>query len=346
MAVKTVGFFYHSQYLEHDTGSHPESSDRLLHTISLLESEGVLDRLVQIAPHPAAIEQIGRVHTTQYIRRVRELAERGGGMADPDTMVSPGSYLAALVAAGGVIEASQSVWEGRMSHAFALVRPPGHHATPSKAMGFCLFNNVAIAARHLLATTECRRILITDFDVHHGNGTQDAFYSDGNVLYFSTHQMPLYPGTGRTSETGEGSGKGLTVNVPLPPGCGDIEYLRVYKDVFTPLARRFQPDLILVSAGFDAHWADPLASECVTVSGYATLSRLIRDLADELCQGRVVFTLEGGYDLRALSYSVKATLEVLLGDETIDDPIGGPKTSGKRLDIEGVIAEVKRIHGI
>ncbi|MDO8472376.1 MAG: histone deacetylase, partial [Dehalococcoidia bacterium] len=212
---------YHPQYLEHDTGSHPESADRLRKTLSLLETSGLCKRLVMVTPQPATIEEISRVHTTHHIDHVRTIAESGGGMADPDTVVSAGSYQAALLAAGGVLGAAQAVWEGRLSHAFALVRPPGHHATPSQAMGFCLFNNVAIAARHLLAKTQCRRILIADFDVHHGNGTQDAFFSDGRVLYFSTHQMPLYPGSGFLNDAGEGRGKGLVANVPLPPGCGD-----------------------------------------------------------------------------------------------------------------------------
>lgn len=346
MAHKTVGLIYHTLCLEHDTGSHPESADRMRQTVSLLESSGVQDRLVMVTPQPATIEQITRVHKARQVGHVRALAERGGGMADPDTVVSPGSYMAAMLAAGGVLGAAQEVWEGRLRHAFALVRPPGHHATPSQAMGFCLFNNVAITARHLLATTQCRRILIADFDVHHGNGTQDAFYSDGSVLYFSTHQMPLYPGSGRISETGEGPGRGLTANVPLPPGCGDEEYLRVYRDVLTPLARKFRPDIILVSAGYDSHWADPIASERMTVSGYAKLTRLLKDLADGLCQGRIVFALEGGYNLLALSYSVKATLQVMLGEDAIDDPVGEPKTYGRRPDIEGVIVETKRIHGI
>ncbi|MBI2957365.1 MAG: histone deacetylase, partial [Chloroflexi bacterium] len=341
-----VALVYHPKYLEHDTGSHPESADRLRRTVALIESSGLKRRLTYVDPRPASEDEITRVHAPAHVRRVRDLAAQGGGWIDADTVVSRGSYDAAVLAAGGAISAVGAVIEGQARHALALVRPPGHHATASQAMGFCLFNNIAIAARHLLASKHAERVLIVDFDVHHGNGTQDAFYNDGRVLYFSTHQMPLYPGSGDIDQTGNGSGKGMIANVPLPPGCGDDEYRRVYSEILAPLARRFRPQFVLVSAGYDAHWADPIASERMTVTGYAALARALQALANELCDGRLVFALEGGYHLEALSHSIKATLQVLLGDSQIDDPLGGPNVTGRGADLTGLIAEVRRVHGL
>jgi len=342
----TVGLVYHPKYLEHETGSHPETADRLRRAMSLIEASGLKDRLTVITPRAATHDELARVHTMDHIKGIQALAARGGGRVDSDTVVSPASYDAAVLAAGGVITAAVEVWQARSKHAFALVRPPGHHATPSRAMGFCLFNNVAVAAHYLLANGLCQRVAIADFDVHHGNGTQDAFFADGRVLYFSSHQMPLYPGSGHVREDGSGKGKGLIANAPLPPGCGDDEYLMVYRELFAPLARRFKPDFILVSAGYDAHWSDPIASEQMTVSGYAQLARMLRDLSDELCHGRLVFALEGGYSLKALAASIKATLEVLLGDEKIEDPLGKPRGGGHKVDLSGLTGEVKRVHGI
>ena len=347
MSSAAVGLVYHLKYLEHDTGSHPESADRLKHTMALLESSGLKKRLTPLEARPATHEELSLVHTREHISHIQSLAVGGGGWADSDTVVSPGSYEAALLAAGGAIAAVEAVMRGRVRHAFAMVRPPGHHATPAQAMGFCLFNNIAIAARHLLANKLCQRVLIADFDVHHGNGTEETFDSDGHVLYFSSHQSPLYPGSGRVDETGKGPGKGLIVNVPLPPGCGDKEYLRVYGEILDPVARQFRPEFMLISAGYDAHWADPIASERMTVSGYAELTRLLKGLADELCQGRLVFALEGGYHLQALAASIKATLEVLLGSNQTSDPLGDPPDGDHRSkNIDALLARVKRLHGL
>jgi acetoin utilization deacetylase AcuC-like enzyme len=212
-------------------------------------------------------------------------------------------------------------------------------------MGFCLFNNIAIAARKALQSYGLKRILIVDFDVHHGNGTQDAFYSDPQVLYFSTHEYPFYPGTGGVDEIGYREGEGATINVPLPAGCGDTEYLRVFQEILVPAARRYQPQLILVSAGYDPHWTDQIALMQVTVEGFARMAEILKSLAEELCQGRLVFSLEGGYSTTALAASVKATLEVLQGESEIQDPLGKPRMR-EAPSIEPLLQELKRIHAL
>jgi acetoin utilization deacetylase AcuC-like enzyme len=258
--------------------------------------------------------------------------------------MSPKSYEAALYAAGGVLVAVEAVMKGEVDNAFALVRPPGHHAIHDRAMGFCIFNNVAIAAKFALSKFNLSRVLIADFDVHHGNGTEDAFYADPEVLYFSTHQYPFYPGTGWMDETGTGEGEGTTVNFPMAAGWGDEEYLRAFNEVLVPVARRFQPQLILVSAGFDAHWADQLANMKVTITGFAQMAMILKELAAELCQGRLVFTLEGGYNLRVVAFSIKAIFDVLLGNSEIDDPLGKASMARKPGGFDEHIEGIKRIH--
>jgi acetoin utilization deacetylase AcuC-like enzyme len=338
-----VGYVYHPIYLEHDTGEHVESARRLEAIISYLEKTGLKSRLTLIEPRIASVEELALVHQRQYIKEIEEKAASGGGWLDSDTVMSADSYEVARYAAGGVIRAVEVVMGGEVSSAFALVRPPGHHATSSQAMGFCLFNNIAIAARHALAEYKLERILIIDFDVHHGNGTQEAFYDNPRVMYISTHEYPFYPGTGDINETGTGAAQGTTINIPLPAGCGDGEYLAVFEQVIVPAARRFKPQFILVSTGYDGHWADPLAMMQVSVSGFARMAGIIKGLADELCGGRLALTLEGGYHLEALAASVKATFDVLLGNAT-DDPLGAPPHRFELPNINSLVAEVKQIH--
>ena len=340
----SVGLVYDPVYLEHDTGPHCEVADRLEATVGHLEQSSVMSQLTRIEPRAATVEELSTVHAPGYIGHVESFALRGGGALDPDTVVSPGSYKAALFAAGGLLEAVDSVMAGEVRHAFALVRPPGHHAIRWEAMGFCLFNNVAVAANHARDSRGLERVLIADFDVHHGNGTQDAFYGDRGVLYFSSHQYPFYPGSGRVEEAGEGEGQGFTVNVPLPAYCGDEEYLKVYDGILDAVARRFEPQLILVSAGYDPHWSDSISMMQVSTSGFAGIARSIKGLADELCDGRLVFTLEGGYNLNALAASIRATFDVLLGKEDIVDPIGPPQGIRAAPDIEPIMDAVKAVH--
>jgi acetoin utilization deacetylase AcuC-like enzyme len=337
-----TAYVYDPIYLEHDLPSHPENADRLRRVLEVLEKEGVLGRLALLEPRPVTDEELGRVHTAEHVAQVRRKAQSGGGYLDPDTYVVPRSFDAALMAAGGLVCAVEAVLAGRIANGFALVRPPGHHATPTRSMGFCLFNNVAVAARAALAGGETERVLIVDFDVHHGNGTQDVFAGDPAVFYISTHQYPYYPGTGHWSETGTGAGEGTVLDVPLPPGVGDAGYAQVFAELVWPLAERFRPGLILVSAGYDAHWNDPLAQMNLSLSGYAWLERELANMAGQLCEGRIVFTLEGGYQLDVLACGVLNAFYAMLGENTIADPFG-PSPYTER-PVGDLIARLKDLH--
>ena len=341
-----VGFVSDPIYLKHDTGEHVENAKRLEAIISHLEQTKLKQQLTPIKPRAASVKELSSVHHEQYISHVQDVAQRGGGWLDADTVMSPGSYKAALYAAGGAIRATEAVMNGEVSSAFALVRPPGHHATPRRAMGFCLFNNVAVAAKYALAQYNLERIAIIDFDVHHGNGTQEVFYDSPQVMYVSTHEYPFYPGTGDIGETGSGEGKGTTVNIPLRAGCGDNEYLQVFEQIITPVAGRFKPQLILVSAGYDSHWADGIALMQVTTTGFAQMVGIIKQLADELCSGRLVFSLEGGYNVTALATSIKATFDVLLGNTNIEDSLGQSPQRSEAPSIDPLIKAIKEMHNL
>ncbi len=287
------------------------------------------------------------VHTPAHVVSMRRFIQSGGGHIDADTVVSDGSWEAALRGAGGLVEAVDRVSAGQLDNAFCVVRPPGHHATPSRAMGFCVFNNVAIAAAWLRDQRRAERVAILDYDVHHGNGTQDAFYSRGDVLYVSTHQYPLYPGTGHWREAGVGDGTGSTLNLSLPPGSGDDVYGVARARIIEPAVRRFAPDFILVSLGFDAFWDDPLADLRLSIAGaYTPLIRSARELAAELCDGRLVIGLEGGYDLRALSHGADAVCRLLLGDEPAADPLGPPPRQLSAADVEKLLDAIRELHGL
>lgn len=309
-----TGFVYHPQYLEHDMGAgHPESPDRLRAIMRRLEHTGVLSRLVRINPAPASDEWITQVHAASYVETLKRRTPTSGRVSlDADTSMSAGSLAAAYLAAGGALAAADAIVAGSVEHAFCALRPPGHHAERDRAMGFCLFNNVAIAARYLQRRHAIARVLIVDWDVHHGNGTQHTFNNDPTVLFFSTHQYPYYPGTGRATETGEGQGAGATINVPMDAGEGDDTYREVFQKVLMPAADAFQPDFVIVSAGFDAHKDDPLAGMGVTEEGYADLTRMVLSIARRHSRGRLLSCLEGGYHLQALSASVERHLLTLL----------------------------------
>ncbi len=311
-----TGFVYDEVSLRHLPGrtGHPERPERLTAILDGLERSGLLQSLRRIAPRNATEQELALVHDAAYLALVRqEVAnlQRVKNLSTGDTLVSPGSFEAARMAAGGVLTAVDAVMAGRVRNAFCAVRPPGHHATGSRGMGFCLYNNVAVAARYLQKVHGVGRVLIVDWDYHHGNGTQDIFYRDGTVFYFSTHEYGAYPGTGDPSERGDGEGEGTTLNVPLPAGASDAEILQALETKLVPAARDFRPDFILISAGFDAMRNDLLGNMDVTPEGFAAITRVVVDLADELCQGRIVSVLEGGYWLDGLAESVAAHLKAL-----------------------------------
>ena len=314
---QTTGFVYHEAYLKHDTGpTHPERPERLRAILTRLEHTGLLQKLRRIAPSPAPMKWLTTIHTEEYVREVERSCREGRRfLHSADTPICPESYEVALLAAGGVLSAIDAVVAGEVRNAFCAVRPPGHHALRNRAMGFCLFNNVAIGARYAQQKHKLKKVLIVDWDVHHGNGTQAAFYDDPTVLYFSVHQYPFYPGTGAASERGSGPGEGYTLNAPLPAGSGDDEFVRAFEDMLKPRAFEFAPDFVLISAGFDAHTDDPLGSMNVSTGAYAKLTRIVTDIAERCCSGRVVSLLEGGYNLQALAESVESHLLALRENE-------------------------------
>jgi len=309
-----TGLVYHPDFLGHDMGpGHPESPERLRAIVSRLETTGLLGRLIRIEAEPAPDRWITEIHEASYVKSLGEhVPDSGRVFLDPDTSMSPHSLRAAYLAAGGALKAADAIMAGTVDHAFCAVRPPGHHAEANRAMGFCLFNNVAIAARYLQRHHGVDRVLIVDWDVHHGNGTQHSFYDDPSVLFFSTHQYPYYPGTGRATESGDGKGKGYTINVPMSPGQGDEEYREVFERILVPAVDAFRPEFVLISAGFDAHKDDPLAGMALTEKGYAALTGIVTMLARRHASGRILSCLEGGYNLSALAASVEQHLLALM----------------------------------
>ncbi len=340
-----TAYVTHEDYRLHTLDYHPENAKRIERIWEVFRQAGMDNRLKPITPLAATSEQLLLIHDEHLVERVRQAAERGGGMLDPDTYVVPTTYDVALLSAGGAITAVDAILSGEAHNALAAVRPPGHHATPHRSMGFCLFNNIAIAARHAQqAYGDIGRVMIVDYDVHHGNGTQEVFYSDPSVLYASTHQYPFYPGTGAVEETGAGAGRGTTVNMPLRAGTGNAGFRLLYERVLWPVARRFKPDLVLVSAGFDAHWADPLAMLQLDLEGYAYLTRELIRMANELCEGRIAFMLEGGYNLEAVSYGMLNVAYALQGDDTVADPLGRADRPSR--GTEDLVEQLMEIHGL
>ena len=306
---------YDDIYLKHDTGpNHPENAARIINTIEHLRSTGIWQKLDIKKPRAAAEDELSAVHSTIQIEKVAEIAGSGGGYLDPDTYVSPNSYEAALYAAGAPLTAIDLIMDKKADNAFCLVRPPGHHATPEKGMGFCLFNNVAIAAKYIQSRYSLDRIAIIDWDVHHGNGTQDAFYDDPSVMYFSMHRYPFYPGTGAEEETGKDSGAGFTINIPLSYNTEPQEYLKLFKDTLEKRIKPFKPQFILISSGFDAYRLDPISGLSLEASDYNKLTKLTQNIANVCCDGRIVSCLEGGYHLLDLPKCIEEHLDGLMYD--------------------------------
>jgi acetoin utilization deacetylase AcuC-like enzyme len=347
--VPNVALYYDPLFLGHDTLTHPENAARVEACMRLLEDSGLAARLERPSCRDATEDELALIHTPTHIQRMQRVGERGPVMVLADTIANTGTFAAAVRAAGAVLAATAAVARRGFDAAYCLTRPPGHHAVAAAPMGFCFFNSVAIAARFANTTLGLDRVAVVDIDIHHGNGTQDAFYEDASVLYVSTHQYPYYPGTGHWREAGQGEGRLTTLNLSLPGGCGDVEYAAVFDAVIAPKLRTFRPELVLVSAGYDAHFADPIDGSLMRLScaGYAALVSKTRDVAGEVSSGRVVLALEGGYDLTALPWSVRNSLEVLLGEDITPDPLGPAPLSGwGPPDIEGLMRDVRELHGL
>ncbi len=329
---------------QHTLAGHPEHKGRLTHTMQLLDEDGILERMTALPVTPIAQKHLQRVHPSSYVAAIEKLALSGGGYLDQDTYVAPNSYHAALASAGALVNLVRAVLSGEVSNGMSLMRPPGHHALSDRGMGFCIFANVAIAA-HAARAMGAQRVLIIDWDVHHGNGTEAIVYDDASIAFVSTHQYPFYPGTGAADDIGARDARGYTLNVPLPAGVGDEGYIRAFDELLIPYAHRFRPDLILVSAGYDAHWRDPLALEQLSLQGYAAMARKVVALADELCAGRLVVALEGGYDLEVLSYAVLNTLRILEDPgASVSDPFG--LAAAPERNVDQLILELQALHGL
>ncbi|MBI2059519.1 MAG: histone deacetylase [Nitrospirae bacterium] len=318
--MSRVGLLYSDVFLGHRTWQHPEKSERLQWITSGLTSSGLHDRLDTVVPRPATEEDIARVHTLSHIETIRATQGSPRAQLDADTQTSEGSYEAAVLAVGGLCEAVDRVMDGKLDSVFAMVRPPGHHAERDRAMGFCLFNNIAIAAAYARSKHKLDRILIVDWDVHHGNGTQHAFFEDPHCLYVSTHQYPFYPGTGHYRDVGMGEGEGFTVNVPLPAGQGDGEFRAIFDEVILPIATEYRPQIVMISAGFDAHKDDPLAGMGLTGPGYGYMTRALKSVASASADGKLVVALEGGYSETGLQEGTQAVFHALLNDPMVKTP--------------------------
>ncbi len=345
----TTAYVTDTRFDLHTFSGHPENVTRLQAVRKLMDSTGTAAKLKYIAPIEATEAQLLAVHTKNYLDLLRQTEAMEGVMLGPDTYVLPESFEIARYSAGGGTAAVDAVMRGDAQNALVATRPPGHHATPTQGMGFCLLSNIAITARYAQAAyPQIERVLIVDYDVHHGNGTQDVFYEDPSVMFVSTHQYPWYPGSGAAREVGNGLGLGATLNMPLGAGAGDECFSALYEQILWPVARRYAPNLILVSAGFDAHWAEDsgLGQLRLSLPGYAHLTRELKKMAAELCEGRLIVIMEGGYNLEVLSHGMVNAARILLGDEDLLDPLG---SAAKQTPVSGIaplLAELKRLHGI
>ena len=339
-----TGIVKDERYMNHaPDGYHPESQQRLEVLYQMLREPGMGGNYAEIPPRLATQQELELIHTPNYIGLVASTAGRAMTMLDPDTYACAKSYETARLAVGGTLAAVDGVMKGEVDNAFAFIRPPGHHAEISRAMGFCLFNNVAIAAAYALGQHRLKRVLIIDWDLHHGNGTQHSFYERADVLYFSSHQYPYYPGTGFFGEVGNGAGKGFTVNVPLGAGPGDAEFFLIFEEILEPIALEFKPELIFVSAGFDIYYRDPLGGMQVTPQGFANLTRVILEFAQKTCGGKTVFVLEGGYHLEGLRDSARQVLKTLRGELLSQGRDETARTKADRRMIDPVLKKVREV---
>lgn len=342
--MRKTAIFRDPLFIDHDPGfDHPESPQRLKVINEVLEKKEVKPCFVYPECVPASHKIIGLNHNPALMNRVAETAGKVFDALDPDTKTSPDSYAAATLAVGALTQGIDLLLAGEIDNGFALVRPPGHHAEKGRSMGFCLFNNVAVAAHYAIKHCGLERVMIVDWDLHHGNGTQNSFYDTDKVLYVSTHQFPYYPGTGNLGETGKGKGEGFTLNIPLPGYQGDVDYATIFNDIIVPVGQEYKPELILISCGFDIYNGDPLGAMEVTADGFAYLTRCMVQLAEEVCGGKLLVTLEGGYDLNGQRDGAMAVLSELLGksldtgyatnlDETVATRLGEEKSVHPAID--------------
>lgn len=331
---------YHPIFAEHGVEWHIEKADRLASIREQLVADDLWDQMTPVDAPMADEDTIAMVHTRDYIDQIRRLSEAGGGQLDHDTIATEETWEAACRAVGGCVDAVDAILDGQIDTAACLVRPPGHHALPNRGMGFCFFNNAAIAAEHAIRHRRVSPVAIVDFDVHHGNGTQDFFYNRGDVLYASTHQDPFFPGTGLAEEMGVDEGLRRTVNFPLPRGCTDKHILRCYDAIILPLLRKFDPELIIVSAGYDGYHGDPLAGHRLSTDCFHALSSRVQDVAEDTCDGRVCMTLEGGYNLDVLGLCVENSILAMMGRSTLHPD---PKPEEDTLARPGLAEHVREL---
>ncbi len=334
-----TALIYHDDYLKHEAGpGNPERRERLISIMDYLRNGGIFERVEILNPSSCSDKDLLRVHRREYVEFIRDICAKGGGPIDADTFVRADTYNIARLAAGGVMLAGDVVARGEFENSFALVRPPGHHATRDRGMGFCYFNNVAVMARYLQESMGLKRILILDWDAHAANGTMDIFYDDPSVLNISIHQDPVsfYPGTGFAEQLGEGEGKGYTVNVPMRPGAGNSDYIYVLDELVIPLARSYRPEFIAISAGFDSHRDDFISGLQLTEKGYGFMTEMMLSLAEELCSGKLMVELEGGYNLEGIACSSYAVMNSLIG-------IPAEKVDGNALgSVSAVVEQLKK----
>lgn len=342
--ITSTAIIYDSIFLKHDYPGHPENAKRLKSIYDELESKNLFNEIDLLDLRDASEKELLLCHSKDYIDKLKKFCENGGGFLDPDTYANDFSYQAAIRAVGGLLELTKKIINREYKNGFALLRPPGHHALKNRSMGFCLFGNVAIAAKYSLKFNDIKRVAIVDFDVHHGNGTQAMVGDDPSILYISTHQYPFYPGTGSINEIGERKAKGTILNIPLSAGTGDKSFKRLYQEIIIPVIERFEPDLILVSAGFDAHWKDPLANLGLSLTGYNFIINELINCANLVCNGKIIFALEGGYNLDVLRKGVANTINTLLGKNDFDDPFG--KESNSEPSVDYLIIQLKKLHQI
>lgn len=333
----TTGLVYHDDYLKHRVvEAHPENPNRISTTMEHFVKTGLIDLVESITPEQAPLQDVSRVHSPEHIDYIKRMSEEGCGrfaIIDPDTYVSEDTYETALLSAGGVINAGEAVWEGRLDNCFALVRPPGHHASKNQATGFCYFDNISIMVRHLQANHGVKRVVIFDWDAHAPNGTMGTFYADPSVLNISIHQDPknFYPGHGFIDQIGEGAGRGATINFPVPAGTADPDYLYFLDEFVVPRVKKFKPDLIAVAAGQDSHESDLISQLLVSDAGYAAMTQRLMALADEVCHGKLVLELEGGYNLKTLPTTHQTIVEALMAQTPTTKVAGEVKDSTRDL---------------